>query len=42
LNAVQLRVLGGVPTVFGWESAGKYIEQRDPTTGAQKSHRLVP
>lgn len=38
LNAVQLRMIDGRPTVFGWESAAKYIESLDPTTGAAVYH----
>jgi hypothetical protein len=28
------RVVGARPVVFGWESAGRYVEARDPTTRA--------
>ncbi|HXT99654.1 MAG TPA: hypothetical protein VN903_01590 [Polyangia bacterium] len=41
-NRVQLRMIGGHPTVFGNESAKRYIEQRDAATGALVSHRLLP
>jgi len=41
-NLVQVRVIGGRPVVFGWEAAGKYIEERDATSGAMISHRLIP
>ena len=41
LNAVELRVIGGRPVVFGWESAGRYVEARDPTTGAAAFHAIV-
>lgn len=40
-NRVQLRMVGGHPTVFGSE-AKRYIEQRDAATGALVSHRLLP
>jgi len=41
LNAVELRIVGGRPVVFGWESAGRYIEALDPTTGAAAFHAIV-
>lgn len=41
-NHVQMRIIGGHPTVFGNESAKRYIEQRDAATGALVSHRLLP
>jgi hypothetical protein len=41
LNAVELHVIGGRPVVFGWESSGKYIEARDPSTGATAFHALL-
>lgn len=41
-NRVQLRIIGGQPTVFGRESAGRYIEERDAATGALVSHQLLP
>jgi outer membrane protein assembly factor BamB len=42
LNSVQIRVMSGRPVVFGWESSGRYIESRDPTTGASTFHQLLP
>ena len=41
-NLVQLRVMNGRPVIFGWEAAGRYVESRDPATGALISHQLVP
>ena len=41
-NRVQLRIIGGHPTVFGNEWAKRYVEQRDAATGALVSHRLLP
>jgi hypothetical protein len=41
-NVVQARVIAGAPVVFGWEAAGRYIESRDPATGAMLSHQSVP
>jgi hypothetical protein len=41
LNAVELRIIGGRPVVFGWESSGRYIEAVDPTTGAPAFHEIV-
>jgi len=40
-NRVQMRMIGGNPTVFGSE-AKRYIEQRDAATGALVSHQLFP
>jgi len=40
-NRVQMRMVGGNPTVFGSE-ARRYIEQRDAATGALVSHQLFP
>jgi hypothetical protein len=42
LNSVQLRIVNSNPTVFGWESAGRYIEARDGTTGTRTVHQIVP
>ncbi len=39
-NRVQLRLIGGNPTVFG-DEAQRYIEQRDAATGARVSHQLL-
>ena len=41
LNAVQLEVQRGRPVVFGWESAGRYVEALDPATGKTVFHALV-
>jgi hypothetical protein len=41
LNRVQMRIIGGHPTVFGSEHR-RYIEQRDAATGALVSHQLFP
>lgn len=41
-NRVQMRLIGGQPTVFGREAAGRYVEQRDAETGALVSHQLLP
>jgi len=41
-NRVQLRVVGGHPTVFGHEGPGtSYIEQRHAATGKLLSHRKI-
>lgn len=42
LAAVELRVVRGWPVVYGWESAGRYVEAVDPATGASVYHALVP
>ncbi len=42
LNAVELRLVGGRAVAFGWESAGRYVEALDPSTGAVTYHALVP
>lgn len=39
-NRVQLRLIAGHPVVFGNE-AKRYIEERDPQTGALLSHQLL-
>jgi len=39
-NRVQLRIVGGDPTVFGSE-AKRYIEERDAATGKLVSHQLL-
>ncbi len=41
-NRVEMRIISGHPTVFGNESAKRYIEQRDAATGALVSHQLLP
>ena len=41
LNAIELRMSGGRPVVFGWESAGRYIEAVDPTSGASAFHAII-
>jgi len=41
-NLVEARMIGGRIVVFGWEAAGRYIEARDPATGAMLAHQLVP
>lgn len=41
-NRVQMRIVGGHPTVFGWEARARYIEQRDAESGARVSHQLLP
>ena len=41
-NRVQLRLIDGKPTVFGAEAAHRYIEIRDPATGALISNTLLP
>lgn len=38
LNAVEVRMDRGRVVVFGWESAGRYIEGVDPATGATRFH----
>jgi hypothetical protein len=42
LNAVELRVIDERPVVFGWESAGRYVEALDPATGADAVHTTFP
>ena len=42
LNAVELRLIRGRPVVFGWESAGRYVEAVDTPTGATVSHMVLP
>jgi hypothetical protein len=42
LNAVEMRIIDERPVVFGWESAGRYIEAVDPTTGADAVHTTFP
>jgi hypothetical protein len=42
LNAVEVRVIGDRPVVYGWESAGRYVEAVDPATGKTAYHALVP
>ena len=39
LNHVQIRVVDGRPVVFGWESAGRYVEILDAETGRTLSNR---
>jgi hypothetical protein len=41
-NRVQLREIDGKPVVFGNEAAARYIEVRDPTTGAAVSNTPLP
>jgi hypothetical protein len=41
-NRVQLRVVDGQPVVFGWESAGRYVEVRDAATGKLAAHDKLP
>ena len=41
LNAVELRVVGGRPVAFGWESSGRYIEALDPATGDEAFHAVL-
>lgn len=36
-NAIELRLARGVVRLLGWESGGKYVEQRDAATGALQS-----
>lgn len=38
LNAVELRMVDGRPTAFGWESGGRYVEALDPATGVDAFH----
>ncbi len=40
-NRVQLRLVGGHPTVFG-DEAKRYIEQRDAATGALVANQILP
>ena len=40
LNRVQLRIVDGAPTVFGFETSGRYVEARDPSTGAPRGHAV--
>lgn len=42
LAAVELRVVRGRPVVYGWESAGRYVEAVDPATGASVYNARVP
>lgn len=39
-NSVQMAMVDGRLAVFGWESAGKYVEVLDPTSGADLGNRL--
>jgi hypothetical protein len=41
-NRVQMRLIGGHPTVFGLEARARYIEQRDAANGALVSHQRLP
>ncbi|HEY1959423.1 MAG TPA: PQQ-binding-like beta-propeller repeat protein [Polyangiaceae bacterium] len=41
LNSVQLEIQGGRPVVFGWESAGRYIEAVDVLSGRTVFHTIV-
>lgn len=41
-NHVDMTLAKGEPTVFGSESAGRYIETRASETGAQGLHRKLP
>lgn len=41
-NRVEMRIIGGHPTVFGSEWRARYVEQRDAGTGALVSHQLLP
>jgi hypothetical protein len=41
-NRVQLRVIDGKPVIFGNEAATRYIEVRDPNTGAAVSNTPLP
>jgi hypothetical protein len=40
-NRVELRLMDGAPTVFGWESGGRYVEVRDRHTGALIHNRKL-
>ena len=41
LCSVQVSMVNRNPTVFGWESAGRYIEARDAATGARTVHQIL-
>lgn len=37
----ELEIREGRPVVFGWEAHGRYVEARDPATGASVFHQRV-
>lgn len=42
LNMLNLEVSGGIVTVFGNESQGRYVEILDEKTGKTLGHKIVP